>query len=111
MIRVSLEFGGLLRRTSLDELPQLWNVLRGEMSLVGPRPAPLVEVDAYAPWHRARLAAKPGITGLAQIRARSYRDFDDKAIWDLEYIARWSLRLDLEIMIRTVPVVLGLTGR
>jgi lipopolysaccharide/colanic/teichoic acid biosynthesis glycosyltransferase len=103
--------GRFLRRTSIDELPQLWNVLRGEMSLVGPRPAPPVEVEAYEPWHRARLTARPGITGLAQVRARSYRDFDEKATLDLEYICHWSLWLDFVILLRSVPVVLGLTGR
>ena len=103
--------GRFLRRSSLDELPQLWNVLRGDMSLVGPRPAPLIEISGYEPWHRARLTAKPGITGLAQIVARSYRDFDEKASLDLEYITGWSMWLDVKIMLRTVPLVLRLTGR
>jgi len=103
--------GRVLRRSSLDELPQLWNVLRGDMSLVGPRPAPPVEVAAYEPWHRRRLAVKPGITGLAQIRARSYRDFDVKATQDLEYVDQWSLWLDLKIMLLTGPTVLRFTGR
>ena len=103
--------GSFLRRSSIDELPQLWNVLYGDMSLVGPRPAPPVEVASYEPWHRARLAVRPGITGLAQVRARSYREFDEKASLDLEYIVRWSPRLDFEILLRTVPVVVRLTGR
>jgi lipopolysaccharide/colanic/teichoic acid biosynthesis glycosyltransferase len=81
------------------------------MSLVGPRPAPSNEVDEYEPWHRGRLTTKPGITGLAQVRARSYHDFDEKARLDLEYIVRWSLWLDFAIMLRSVPVVLRLTGR
>ena len=103
--------GAFLRRSSLDELPQLWNVLRGEMSLVGPRPAPLVEAAAYGRWHRRRLTVKPGITGLAQIRSRSYREFDEKADLDLEYIDRWSPWLDTKIMLQTVPLLFRFTGR
>jgi len=81
------------------------------MSLVGPRPAPLVEVAAYEPWHRRRLTVKPGITGLAQIRSRSYREFNEKATLDLEYIDRWSLWLDLKILLKTGPIVFHLSGR
>ena len=103
--------GGFLRKSSLDEIPQLWNVLRGDMSLVGPRPAPLFEVAAYEPWHRRRLTVKPGITGLAQIRARSYREFNEKANLDLEYIDRWSLWLDLKILLQTGPIVFHFSGR
>ena len=103
--------GGFLRKCSIDELPQLWNVLRGDMSLVGPRPAPPVEVAAYEPWHRTRLMMRPGITGLAQVQARSYVDFDLKASLDLEYIVRWSPLLDIEVLLRTVPVVFRLSGR
>jgi lipopolysaccharide/colanic/teichoic acid biosynthesis glycosyltransferase len=103
--------GGFLRASSIDELPQLWNVLYGDMSLVGPRPAPPVEVAAYEPWHRGRLTVRPGITGLAQVRARSYVEFDEKASLDLEYIVRWSPWLDFAILLQTVPVVLRLTGR
>jgi exopolysaccharide biosynthesis polyprenyl glycosylphosphotransferase len=95
--------GRWLRRTSLDELPQLWNVLRGEMSLVGPRPAPPREVDGYDLWHRRRLAMKPGITGLWQVSARHIDDFDNRAQLDLSYIDRWSLWLDLKILLRTIP--------
>jgi exopolysaccharide biosynthesis polyprenyl glycosylphosphotransferase len=95
--------GRFLRRTSLDELPQLWNVLRGEMSLVGPRPAPPREVSGYDLWHRRRLSMKPGITGLWQVTARRSGDFDDRAQLDLSYIDRWSLWLDLKILARTVP--------
>jgi exopolysaccharide biosynthesis polyprenyl glycosylphosphotransferase len=95
--------GRFLRRTSLDELPQLWNVLRGEMSLVGPRPAPPREVDAYDLWHRRRLSMKPGITGLWQVSARRTDDFDDRAQLDLSYIDRWSLWLDFKILARTIP--------
>ncbi len=95
--------GRWLRRTSIDELPQLWNVLRGEMSLVGPRPALPREVEGYDLWHRRRLSMKPGITGLWQVSARRSPDFDRWAELDLKYIDRWSLWLDLKILARTVP--------
>nr|MBA2254477.1 sugar transferase [Chloroflexota bacterium] len=98
--------GAFLRRTGIDELPQLWNVLRGEMSIVGPRPQQAPEIDRYDPWHRRRLSMKPGITGLWQIRARnSESDFDRWVEIDLEYIDRWSLWLDLKIMLRTIPAM------
>ena len=95
--------GRFLRRSSLDELPQLWNVLKGEMSLVGPRPAPPREVEAYDLWHRRRLSMKPGITGLWQVSARRSEVFDDRASLDLNYIDRWSLWLDMKILARTIP--------
>jgi exopolysaccharide biosynthesis polyprenyl glycosylphosphotransferase len=98
--------GRFLRRTSLDELPQLWNVLRGQMSLVGPRPAPPREVDGYDLWHRRRLSMKPGITGLWQVTARRNDDFENRAELDLSYIDRWSLWLDLKILARTIPAAL-----
>jgi exopolysaccharide biosynthesis polyprenyl glycosylphosphotransferase len=95
--------GRFLRRTSLDELPQLWNVLKGEMSLVGPRPPLPSEVEGYDLWHRRRLSMKPGITGLWQVRGRRDPDFDTWVQADLEYIDRWSLWLDVKILARTIP--------
>jgi lipopolysaccharide/colanic/teichoic acid biosynthesis glycosyltransferase len=104
-------WGGWLRRTSLDELPQLFNVLMGDMSIVGPRPAPPREVERYDLWHRRRLSMKPGMTGLWQVGRRFDDDFDDRARLDLDYIDRWSLWLDLRIVVRTVPAVLRQSGR
>ena len=98
--------GRILRHTSLDELPQLWNVLRGEMSLVGPRPVPIYEAAQYDQWQKARLDATPGMTGLWQIKGRGRVTIDEMARLDIEYIARQSFWLDLEILILTVPAVL-----
>ncbi|MDT5272983.1 MAG: hypothetical protein QOH49_5169 [Acidobacteriota bacterium] len=98
--------GRWLRRTSLDELPQLLNVLRGDMSLVGPRPPIPYEVEAYALWHRKRLDMKPGMTGLWQVSGRNRLSFDEMVRLDLFYIENWSLWLDLKIMLRTLPVLL-----
>jgi exopolysaccharide biosynthesis polyprenyl glycosylphosphotransferase len=98
--------GRFLRRTSLDELPQLWNVLRGDMSLVGPRPALPREVETYDLWHRRRLSMKPGITGLWQVSGRTSTEFDSWAQLDLSYIDRWSLWLDLKILARTLPAAI-----
>ncbi|MHB8399944.1 MAG: sugar transferase, partial [Candidatus Limnocylindrales bacterium] len=103
--------GRFLRRSSLDEIPQLWNVLNGEMSLVGPRPALPSEVAAYVPWQCRRLTVKPGLTGLWQVTARNDPDVDRWVRLDLAYIDRWSLRLDLAILARTVPAVLAFNGR
>jgi lipopolysaccharide/colanic/teichoic acid biosynthesis glycosyltransferase len=98
--------GRWLRRTSLDELPQLFNVLRGEMSLVGPRPAVPYEVDEYSKWHLHRLTVMPGLTGLAQVSGRSGLTFEKIVRIDLVYVRRRSLALDLAILLRTIPVVL-----
>ena len=98
--------GSLLRKTSIDELPQLWNVLRGEMSLVGPRPAPPREVAEYDVWHRRRLSMKPGITGLWQVEARRDESFDRRAMLDLRYIDGWSVWLDMKIIAKTVPALI-----
>ncbi len=103
--------GGWLRRTSIDELPQLWNVLRGEMSLVGPRPPLPSEVQDYDIWHRRRLSMQPGITGLWQVAARREADFDRWVRLDLDYIDRWSLWLDVKIILRTIPAVFTGEGR
>lgn len=102
--------GRIVRRTSVDELPQLWNVLRGDMSLVGPRPPIPSEVQKYDPWHRRRLSMKPGLTCLWQIRGRSDIGFDQWMKLDLEYIDHWSLWLDIEILLRTIPVVFSGLG-
>ncbi len=98
--------GKWLRRTSLDELPQLLNVLRGEMSLVGPRPAMSYEVEQYSKWHLQRLAVLPGLTGLAQISGRSGLTFEKIVRLDLLYIENRSLVFDLAILLKTMPVVL-----
>jgi lipopolysaccharide/colanic/teichoic acid biosynthesis glycosyltransferase len=98
--------GSLLRRSSLDELPQLFNVLRGEMSLVGPRPALPYEVAAYDLWHRTRLLqAKPGITGLWQVSGRNRVTFDEMVRLDLAYARTWSPWLDIQILLRTPRAV------
>jgi len=106
--RVTL-LGRFLRRFSLDEFPQFWNVLRGDMSLVGPRPPIPEEVAQYKRWQRRRLAMKPGLTCLWQISGRNNIDFDRWMQLDLEYIDSWSPMLDLKILLKTIPVVL--TGK
>ena len=103
--------GRFLRSSSLDELPQLINVLKGEMSLVGPRPAPPREVDQYDMWHRRRLSMRPGMTGLWQVNARLDDHFDDRAQLDLQYIDQWTFWTDLTILARTVPALLLARGR
>jgi exopolysaccharide biosynthesis polyprenyl glycosylphosphotransferase len=101
--------GRWLRRHSLDELPQLYNVLRGDMSFVGPRPPLPEEVEGYEPWQRRRLRMPPGLTGPGQVRGRGDLSFEAWARLDLEYVERWSLALDARILLRTIPAVL--TGR
>jgi exopolysaccharide biosynthesis polyprenyl glycosylphosphotransferase len=98
--------GRVLRRASLDELPQLFNILRGEMSLVGPRPPIPYELALYKEWHRRRLEAKPGLTGLWQVSGRSSVPFNEMVLMDLYYIDNWSLWFDFEILLRTIPVIL-----
>jgi exopolysaccharide biosynthesis polyprenyl glycosylphosphotransferase len=102
--------GSFLRRTSIDELPQLWNILRGEMSLVGPRPPIPEEVARYEDWHRRRLEVVPGLTGLWQVSGRSELSFDEMVMFDLYYIENWSLALDVHILARTIPAVVGTSG-
>jgi exopolysaccharide biosynthesis polyprenyl glycosylphosphotransferase len=102
--------GKLLRRTSLDEFPQLINVLKGEMSLVGPRPPLPSEVAQYEEWQKGRLAIKPGLTGLWQVRGRSNLSFDEGVLMDLYYIENWSLRLYFQILFRTIPAVVFRLG-
>ena len=103
--------GRTIRKWTLDELPQLFNVLKGDMSLVGPRPAPPREVAEYDIWHRRRLSVRPGMTGLWQVEARFDDHFDDRAELDLRYIDQWSLWSDIGILVRTVPAVLSPRGR
>jgi lipopolysaccharide/colanic/teichoic acid biosynthesis glycosyltransferase len=102
--------GRFLRRTSLDELPQFLNVLRGEMTVVGPRPPLTYELDHYHNWHKKRLTVRPGLTGLWQVSGRSMVPFDEMVMLDLYYIENWSLLLDAKIILRTIPVMLGGSG-
>ena len=102
--------GRLLRRLSLDELPQLFNVLSGEMSLVGPRPPLPEEVELYKPWHRQRLAVVGGMTGLWQVSGRSDLSFDELCMLDIYYIENWTLGLDIRILLQTIPHMLSGRG-
>lgn len=102
--------GRLLRRTSIDELPQLWNVIRGDMSLVGPRPSQPREVDHYEASHFERLLVRPGITGMWQVSGRSELCFEEAVELDKAYVRRWNLWLDLKILAKTVLVVLQCRG-
>ncbi len=101
--------GRILRKTSLDELPQIFNVIKGDMSLVGPRPTSF-DVSTYKLWHTERLEVLPGLTGLWQVSGRSDLDFDDRLRLDIEYIERQSLWFDIQILIRTVTVVFTQDG-
>ncbi len=102
--------GKILRKLSLDELPQLLNVLRGDMSMIGPRPAIPYEVKMYKPWHMLRLQAQPGLTGLQQVTARCTKDFDEQVKLDIQYIQRQSIWLDLKIAIKTPLAIIFGTG-
>jgi len=104
------QVGRVLRRTSLDELPQLLNVLRGQMSLVGPRPLPLEEHARIPEWASLRTAVRPGVTGLWQVRGRASGGFAEMLQLDCEYVRRVSLWTDLQILVRTVPAVLAAKG-
>lgn len=98
--------GRWLRKTSLDELPQLWNVLRGDMSIVGPRPDQVDQERYYKPQERIKLAVRPGVTGLAQISGRNSISWEQRKKLDVDYVRNWSLGLDLAILMRTIPYVL-----
>jgi lipopolysaccharide/colanic/teichoic acid biosynthesis glycosyltransferase len=102
--------GRFLRRWSLDELPQLFNVIRGQMSLVGPRPLPQRDYDRLDDWHRKRYLVLPGMTGLWQVSGRSELDFDELVRLDFLYLERWSVFLDLTIMLKTIPAVVRTRG-
>jgi exopolysaccharide biosynthesis polyprenyl glycosylphosphotransferase len=102
--------GRFIRKTSIDELPQLFNILLGDMSIVGPRPPLPSEVDQYEPWQRRRLSVKPGLTGMWQVSGRNQIDFDDWMKMDLEYIDNWSLWLDIKIILKTIPAVVLRSG-
>jgi exopolysaccharide biosynthesis polyprenyl glycosylphosphotransferase len=102
--------GRIIRKLSLDEVPQLWNVLIGDMSIVGPRPPIPHEVALYEDWHRRRLDVVPGLTGLWQVSGRSDIPFEEMVMLDLYYIENWSLGLDLKIILRTIPAVLTMRG-
>jgi lipopolysaccharide/colanic/teichoic acid biosynthesis glycosyltransferase len=103
--------GAILRRTSLDELPQFWNVLKGEMSLVGPRPPIPYELESYRTWHKRRIfEVKPGITGLWQVEGRSRTTFDEMVRLDLRYARTWSLLLDLKILVQTPRAIVSGEG-
>lgn len=102
--------GKLLRKLSLDELPQFWNVIKGDMSLVGPRPAIPYEVEMYRPWHLQRLQAQPGLTGLQQVKDRCMSNFDHQVQLDIEYIKNQSLWLDIKILLQTPLAVISKKG-
>ena len=102
--------GAWLRKTSIDELPQLLNILKGEMTIVGPRPPIAYELDHYQPWHHERLRVTPGLTGLWQVSGRSNVPFEEMGRLDIHYINTWTFLEDLRIILKTVPVVFRGTG-
>lgn len=102
--------GRWLRKTSIDELPQVWNIVRGQMSLVGPRPVPIYEVEQYKNWHFERLAARPGLTGLWQVQGRGNVTFDEMIGLDVEYVRQQSLWSNIKILALTIPAVIGGKG-
>ena len=102
--------GRFLRATNIDELPQLINVLRGEMSVVGPRPCTAYEYEQYSPWHSRRLEALPGLTGLWQVSGRSELSFEDYVRLDLFYVENWSIAYDLFILSKTIPLLVSARG-
>ncbi|MEI8084559.1 MAG: sugar transferase, partial [Actinomycetes bacterium] len=102
--------GRVLRRYSLDELPQLFNILRGDMAIVGPRPPVPGEVARYQPWQRRRLSVRPGLTCLWQVLGRNAIGFDEWMLLDLQYVDQWSFRKDVSLIGRTVPVVVSGNG-
>ncbi len=102
--------GRILRNTSLDELPQLLNVLKGDMSLVGPRPLPTYEVAEFQDWHRERLACRPGITGIWQVEGRCRVSFEEQIRMDIDYVRRQSMLLDFKLMVLTIPAVISGRG-
>lgn len=97
--------GSILRKSSLDELPQLFNILKGEMSCVGPRPVLPMELERYGPYRRAYKSARPGLTGLWQVSGRSNTSYDERVKFDRIYVRRWSLAFDIGILLRTIPVL------
>lgn len=102
--------GRIIRKTSIDELPQLWNVIKGNMSLVGPRPSVSYELEEYNDWQKKRLEAIPGLTCLWQVNGRSATDFDGQVALDIEYIEKRSLWMDIKILFLTIPAVLACKG-
>ena len=102
------KIGRFLRATSLDELPQLFNILKGNMSLVGPRPHPVYEVDEYKEWYRRRLSVKPGLTGWSKINLRlTPKNYEESILYDLWYVDNWNVWLDVRIVLMTVPFILS----